>query len=169
MTQQGIYWLCEEPTEEHRRKAQLLADIDYDISFFADLASLETGISTKRVPVIIISTGEDLERTSQSIHALAANPAIQGARLILTYEDKFDTALSLAAGHGFRDILRMDWDDHTWLERFEFSTSGQGQEELQIDQLSSASCAHIDTFIPARLVWLNRQRGAKRSNSTKLI
>lgn len=157
MTQQGIYWLCEQPAQEHHRKAQLLADIDYEVTFFSELESLEVGISAKRVPIIIVSASEDTKSTLESIHALASNPAIQGARLIFSYLKEQHEVLRFVAGQGFRDILQLDWDDHTWLERFEFSTAAQSEIRIVENDLQAASCEAIDTFIPARLVWLNQQ------------
>ncbi|MFW7380762.1 MAG: hypothetical protein ACOH5I_18250 [Oligoflexus sp.] len=157
MKNQGIYWLCEQPSELHRAKAELLAEIDYEISFFPNLETLLVGLASKRVSIIIVSAEGQEDEIIKAVHALASNPAIQGARLILCSGGESNRILHYAAGQGFRDIMQLEWEDHIWLERFEFSTSGQ-EGDINRKTVRSEQPEQVKFFLPARVVWLNQEQ-----------
>lgn len=157
MRRQGIYWMCQRPQDVHHSKAALLNEIDYDVTIVESPEALRESIKSKRVSIIIVDDEGDKEEVERCITEVANMPEIHGARLILSISrEDSETIMKMALLQGFRDIIHLSWDEHTWLERFEFSTAAQ-PVNLETGNKAVRSSQTVSYFIPARLTWVDEQ------------
>ncbi len=160
MSGSHVYWLCPETTEVQARRAAILDEIGYEVSFFHNLELLAKEVCSKRAQILILGDAWDSRVTLQCIQLLASLPEINGARLILSHtahSDNRDLVLEAAMSQGFRDLIPESLSDADWLRRFEFSTSGLASI-LEPHEVASVPQETLNLFVPARLVWIGAQQ-----------
>ncbi len=175
MKRQGIYWLVNKTKPLHEARAQLLADIDFDVTFFASIQELTASLNAKRVSIVIIGDEGEESACVEAIDILSNLPVIQGARLILSQSEMSVNLCRYAAGNGFRDIIPITLDDNKWLARFQFSTASKSADNVFHTEKAKAPTA-IKIFIPSRIAWINGEQiwvesraRPKTSDSLKLV
>lgn len=157
MKRLGIYWMSQKTSELHRSRAELLEDIGYNVQFFSNFAELSEEIKSRRVSIVIVSDEGDESEVLKAISSLPNMPEIHGARLLFCASSGSINCQKSATLNSFRDIIQLDWDDHTWLKRFEFSTASQASDLELEDKLSRVNQS-ITCQLPARIAWLETER-----------
>ena len=158
MKKTGIYWLVANPETLHQERSALLEELDYQVSFYHDLESLQQSLQVKRVSIIIVDESLELNATKLAMNALASMPDIQGARLLFSAIDGNDDLCFQAGCHGFRDIIPLDLEPAKWLERFQFSTASHDELAELSYQDSINPTTQITIGVPSRVVWVQRDR-----------
>ena len=117
MKRQGIYWLVNKVEPLHQAKAQLLAEIDFEVTFFASVDEITSSLNAKRVSIVIIGDEGEESQCIQAIDTLSNLPVIQGARLILSQSIMNVNLCRHASGNGFRDIIPINLDENKIVAR----------------------------------------------------
>jgi hypothetical protein len=157
MKRSSVYWLLPAVDDEHHRRASILDDIGYQVFFFENFDTLIKEICVKRAQILILGDEwPSLEAISYA-HAFANIPDINAARLLVSNSRNDFALMDAAMNEGFRDIIPADLEDHEWLQRFEFATSGV-ESLLSLHKDLDVVGEPVDIMLPARLVWVGAQQ-----------
>ncbi|MDQ3230500.1 MAG: hypothetical protein M3Q07_01675, partial [Pseudobdellovibrionaceae bacterium] len=143
--------------DHHHRRASILDDIGYHVYFFENFDTLMKEISIKRAQILILGDEWTSAEAISYAHAFANIPDINAARLLVSNSRNDFELMDAAMNEGFRDIIPADLEDHEWLQRFEFATSGVESILSQHSDLDEVA-EPIDIVVPARLVWVGAQQ-----------
>lgn len=164
-------WVTEIKTALHDERAQQLNQFGYDTAFLSDPGELNQITEESRPTNIIIDTRVSSAETERLILAVAANPNLSGARMILNLIRTDELATKLAMAGNFRDILPWNIPSDVWTTRVQYATAPRPLEmphdlcAISINQLAVLR-------MPGRLVWINEThmriecRGTQRPGST---
>ena len=154
MAKRLVYWLTEDVTPLHKDRAAALARRGYQVEFCSSLSELRRVFAARRVSIIVVGDEGTLSTVESYVMTMANAPEISGVRLILSLSQPNPDLVQLAASHGFRDAIALDWEHNHWLQRFLFSTAGaSGGFVTPLPQMTLNTVAAIT--IPARVVWIN--------------
>ncbi|WP_141733053.1 hypothetical protein [Oligoflexus tunisiensis] len=157
MKRSSVYWLLPAVDDHHHRRASILDDIGYHVFFFENFETLIKEICVKRAQILILGDEWPSAEAIGYAHAFANIPDINGARLLVSNSRNDFALMDAAMNEGFRDIIPADLDDHEWLQRFEFATSGV-ESVLSLHSDLEFVAEPIDIVVPARLVWIGAQQ-----------
>ena len=164
-------WVTEIKTALHDERAQQLNQFGYETAFLTDHNELNQITEESRPTNIIVDTRVSSVETERLILALAANPNLSGARIILNLIRPDELATKLAMAGNFRDILPWNIPTDIWTTRVQYATAPRPLEmphdlcAISINQLAVLR-------MPGRLVWINEThmriecRGTQRPGST---
>lgn len=164
-------WVTEIKTALHGERAQQLNQYGYETVFLTDPGELNQITEESRPTNIIIDTRVSSAETERLIHAVAANPNLSGARIILNLIRADELATRLAMAGNFRDILPWNISSDTWSTRVQYATAPRPLEmphdlcAISVNQLAVLR-------MPGRLIWINEThmriecRGTQRPGST---
>ena len=153
----SVYWLLPNVDDDHHRRASILDDIGYQVYFFENFDTLIREICVKRAQILILGDEWPSAEAVSYVHAFANIPDINAARLLISNSRNNYDLMDAAMNEGFRDIIPADLDDHEWLQRFEFATSGVESILKQHHDLEVIA-EPIDISVPARVVWVGAQQ-----------
>ena len=152
-----ILWAVDEVEKVHKDRALLLNEKGFDVQFFTSVEQLSNELTTKRAAIIVISDGGSKEFASKAVYALMGMPHIQGARMVLTYEDHSPEIKFGASVASFRDIIPMDLTDKQFLQRFIFATATKPLPFIQpAGQVTLNNISAVN--MPARITWISKSR-----------
>jgi hypothetical protein len=157
MKRSSVYWLLPAVDDHHHRRASILDDIGYNVFFFENFDTLIKEICVKRAQILILGDEWPSAEAISYVHAFANIPDINAARLLVSNSRNDFALMDAAMNEGFRDIIPADLEDHEWLQRFEFATSGV-ESILSLHSDLDEVGEPIDIVVPARLVWVGSQQ-----------
>lgn len=157
MKRSSVYWLLPSVDDQHHRRASILDDIGYHVYFFENFETLIREICVKRAQILILGDEWPSAEAVNYAHAFANIPDINAARLLVSNSRNDFALMDAAMNEGFRDIIPADLDDHEWLQRFEFATSGVESVLNQHSELEDMA-EPVDVVVPARMVWVGAQQ-----------
>lgn len=157
MKRSSVYWLLPAVDDDHHRRASILDDIGYHVFFFENFDTLIKEICVKRAQILILGDEWPSAEAISYAHAFANIPDINAARLLVSNSRNDFALMDAAMNEGFRDIIPADLEDHEWLQRFEFATSGL-ESILSLHSELDEVAEPVDIVVPARLVWVGAQQ-----------
>ncbi len=157
MKRSSVYWLLPSVDDQHHRRASILDDIGYQVYFFENFDTLIREICVKRAQILILGDEWTGSEAVAYAHAFANIPDINAARLLVSNSRNDFALMEAAMNEGFRDIIPTDLEDHEWLQRFEFATSGMESILKQHSDLDEVA-EPIQVIVPARMVWVGAQQ-----------
>ncbi len=150
-----VYWLCDNPEQQHRDKALALNSQGFDVKFFINSETLFAELRQHRAGIFVIGDEGPVNSVRGQIRLFSNHPEVQGARLILSLSQANYYTEMLASCGAFRDIIPLTLDVDNWVQRFSYATGGRAMKwpeptpQVALNAISAVS-------MPARIVWASQ-------------
>lgn len=119
-----ILWLASKDTPHLYDKREQLKKHHFSCSLVNSVDQLRQKLKDERVPVIIVSEGEDEKQTREFMMAPGLIPDARGSRWLYILSSHRPELIFLAGCANFRDVIPFDLPDQQWLHRVLFSSAG---------------------------------------------
>lgn len=152
-----IFWLLKTLEPKHHGRALLLKPHGFNVRFFTSIAELIGEAQKKRTGIIFISDNDNEFDICNNIDRLGNLPESRNARLMLITENEHEDAKKLAASYNFRDIIPLEIDDKSWIQRVAYSSGNKPVPFVQpAGQISMNNISAL--YLPSRIVWMSDER-----------
>lgn len=153
--QKHILWLASKDTPHLYDKREQLKKHHFSCTLINSVEELRRSLKEQRVPVIIVSEGEDENQTRDFIMAPGMIPDARGSRWLYILSSHNPDLIFLAGSANFRDVIPFDLPDQQWLHRVLFSSAGSPLPfPIPMNRMTLDHPARL--IFPARLVSISR-------------